>query len=392
MLGALLRILSRVLQLFSRPHRPNVTRPGPASPPAGTATEANSLNDLLRIRAANRERIEAVNGNLGTALGFKWTDGRRTDHPCVIIFVPQKVDSRLVPEAERAPGRLESPDGIWCLTDIVTGGSAASVDDFDPLPPLSQANKDVVKELRSGRIGLIGGIQLAHYKGGIENREHGTVGTAGIAVRHPETGETGFVTNQHVADAPGRVIYHPWPRYFPIGATVETKLMAADEGWYDGVIDEANSYVRCDFAFVQVNGDLVGEVKAGVHAVGKTGDLLRIDPGTMDAIGQKVVGVGRTRGVQRGTVVAYSYEWNDGAESVYTDLLIIGEEGMAFSDKGDSGKIIVTDDEQRRPVALLWGGWQERLRHGREQENWTYAIDLGKVLDRLHLELLTEGD
>jgi len=26
---------------------------------------------------------------------------------------------------------------------------------------------------------------------------------------------------------------------------------------------------------------------------------------------------------------------------------------------------------------LLWGGWQERLRHGREQENWTYAIDLG---------------
>ena len=250
----------------------------------------------------------------------------------------------------------------------------------------------MVKELRSGRIGLIGGIQLAHYKGGIENREHGSVGTAGIAVRHSETGETGFVTNQHVADAPGRVIYHPWPRYFPIGATVETKLMAADEGWYDGVIDEANSYVRCDFAFVQVNGDLVGDVKAGIHAVGKIGDLLRIDPGTMDAIGQKVVGVGRTRGVQRGTVVAYSYEWNDGAESVYTDLLIIGEEGRAFSDKGDSGKFIVTDDEQRRPVALLWGGWQERLRHGREQENWTYAIDLGKVFDRLHLELLTEGD
>ena len=112
----------------------------------------------------------------------------------------------------------------------------------------------------------------------------------------------------------------------------------------------------------------------------------------MDVIGQKVVGVGRTRGVQRGTVVAYSYEWNDGAESVYTDLLIIGEEGRAFSDKGDSGKIIVTDDDQRRPVALLWGGWQERLRHGREQENWTYAIDLGKVFDRLHLELLTQGD
>ena len=42
------------------------------------------------------------------------------------------------------------------------------------------------------------------------------------------------------------------------------------------------------------------------------------------------------------------------------------------------------------PFSLLWGGWQERLRHGREQENWTYAIDLGKVLDRLNLELFEQ--
>ena len=96
----------------------------------------------------------------------------------------------------------------------------------------------------------------------------------------------------------------------------------------------------------------------------------------------------RTRGVQRGTVAGYAYEWRDGEESIYTDLLVIGEEGEVFSDKGDSGKILVTDDEVHRPVALLWGGWQERLRQGREQENWTYAIDLGKVLDRLHLQLL----
>ena len=108
----------------------------------------------------------------------------------------------------------------------------------------------------------------------------------------------------------------------------------------------------------------------------------------MDIIGQKVVGVGRTRGVQRGHIIAYAYEFHDDDFSIYTDLLIIGEDGKAFSDKGDSGKIIVTDDDEHRPVALLWGGWQERLRHGHEQENWTYAIDLGKVLDRLDVELL----
>ncbi|MBU4261923.1 MAG: hypothetical protein KKC76_08615 [Proteobacteria bacterium] len=40
--------------------------------------EAKSLNDLLRIRSANREKIEVGNGNLGTALGLKCTNGQRT--------------------------------------------------------------------------------------------------------------------------------------------------------------------------------------------------------------------------------------------------------------------------------------------------------------------------
>lgn len=92
--------------------------------------------------------------------------------------------------------------------------------------------------------------------------------------------------------------------------------------------------------------------------------------------------------MQRGTIVAYAYEFYDDYFSVYTDLLIIGEDGRAFSWKGDSGKIIITDDAEHRPIALLWGGWQERLRQGHQQEVWSYAIDLGKVLDVLKLDLL----
>jgi hypothetical protein len=44
-------------------------------------------------------------------------------------------------------------------------------------------------------------------------------------------------------------------------------------------------------------------------------------------------------------------------------ILIIGEDGKAFFWKGNSGKIIVIDDDAHRPVVLLWGSWQERLRH-----------------------------
>lgn len=349
--------------------------------------EAKSLNNLLRIRAANREKVEAINGNLGTALGFKWTNGLKTDHPAVIIFVPQKTAPWLVPDEEKAPEYLEAPDGTWCLTDVVTGGKAEK-EDPNLLPELSAENGRIVQELKSGRVGLIGGIQLAAFEDGTEDGEHAYVGTAGIAVRHPQTNGVGFLTNQHVADALGRRIYHPWHKRFRIGITRSVRLYADDRNWYGGVIDEAMSYVRCDCAYVGVDDHLAERLQPGLHVIGNTGPILRINPDSMDIVGQKVISIGRTRGVQRGTIIAYAYEFADEDYSVYTDLLIIGEDGKAFSWHGDSGKIIVTDDDTRHPVALLWGGWQERLRHGREQENWTYAIDLGKVLDRLNLELL----
>jgi hypothetical protein len=321
-------------------------------------------------------------------LGYKWTNGQQTDHPCVIIFVPQKTLPWLVPDEEKAPSFLEGPDGQWCYTDVVTGGKAASLEEMDPLPELSPENQQIMQELESERVGLIGGIQLAFYVDGIEDNEHAAIGTAGIAVRKKTTGEIGFLTNQHVADAPGRRIYHPWHGYFYIGTTSSARTFETDQDWYEGEIDESHSYVRCDCAFVEIKNALQNYVQPGLHAIGETGELMPINPKTMDIIGQKVISIGRTRGVQRGTIVAYAYEFEDEFYSIYTDLLIIGEDGKAFSWKGDSGKVIVSDDEAHRPMALLWGGWQERLRKGREQENWTYAIDLGKVLKLMDLELL----
>jgi len=350
--------------------------------------EAASLHDLLKIRETNKQNIEKINGNLGTALGYKWTNGQKTDHPAIIIFVPQKVAPFLIPDEEKAPKILKGPNGKWCLTDVVSGGKAESLEEIGPLPDLSQENQLIVEALKSGRVGLIGGIQLAFFGDGIEDINHAFVGTAGIAVRHKETKKLGFLTNQHVADSLGRQMFHPWHYRFPIGRTFSTKEFAADENWYEGVIDEQLSYVRCDCGFVQIYDFLSGHVHPGLHIIGKTGPLLRIDINKMDIIGQRVISIGRTRGIQRGTIVAYSYEFRDDFFSVYTDLLIIGEDGRAFSWKGDSGKVIVTDDDVNSPVGLLWGGWQERLRHDREQEIWSYAIDLGKVLDRLDLELM----
>ena len=50
----------------------------------------------------------------------------------------------------------------------------------------------------------------------------------------------------------------------------------------------------------------------------------------------------------------------------------------------------MTDDDKYIPVALLWGGWTERLQSGQQQENWTYAAEIGVVLGKLNIEIVRE--
>ena len=84
--------------------------------------------------------------------------------------------------------------------------------------------------------------------------------------------------------------------------TFRTQEYEADEEWYDGVIDETRSYVRCDCGFVEVDKNLETYIQPGLHRIGPVGSLQPIDADTMDIIGQKVISVGRTRGIQRGTI------------------------------------------------------------------------------------------
>jgi len=347
--------------------------------------KATCLADLLRIRDANSALVDRVDGNLGSALGYKITNKKLTSTPAVIIFVPGKVPDALLPETQRVPKTLRGPDGLECPTDVVVGKKAA---DEPAAPPLDAENLAVIDELQSGEVGLVGGIQLGFF----ESDGLGYVGTTACAVRRKSDGRAGLLTNQHVGGPPGRVIYHPDPGHVRIGHTRASFEMDPDEYYFNDLIDEEDAYYRIDCAFVEVQDAGLPLVKPGLHRLGPVGDPLPLDLKSMGPLGRKVISIGRTRGIQRGTIAAFGYEWSDDpTSSVYTDYLIIGEAGRVFSDHGDSGKLIVTDDAHRNPIALLWGGWYERLRRGHGQENWTYAIDVNKVLHRLELDIMKDN-
>lgn len=351
--------------------------------------EAKSLGELMHIREANRERIDKIK-NRGTALGFKLSKQENTKHPCIIIFVADKKDP-----GEFMPGVLEDKNGTWCLTDVVTGGESGQIIP-DLLPDLSTPNKKVVGLLSSEQSKLIGGIRLAFDSGSDQDSDQEGWGTGGIAVKTGD-GIIGFLTNRHVAGGDNsRIIYHPHLRNSPIGINFNPQKYSSAiddfQKWYGMDTGYTGSFVITDYSFIKINDSLQSNVQPGIYGIGNVGPLKRINLDTMDIIGQKIISVGAGRGIQRGTIAAFSYEWENFGLKYYTDILIIGN-GTGFSSSGDSGKIIVTDDKEHRPIAIHWGGvkgvkGQFGNKTGEKQNVWGKATELGKILDSTGLKIL----
>lgn len=429
-------------------------------------TAAKSLKDLLRIREANRDLIENLEGNLGSALGFKYANGEQTDIPAVLIFVQRKIHETWLSPKQVIPRELQGPDGLVCPTDVVQGGTderlvrvypaglkylnkssgwafsnlkpwgAVSTqpapphplykqndavlanpfielhypeDKPDPQqgigtfvshlerwsnlvdpPPLSAENVQVLEVLHGSTDKMYAGSVLYHPEGWL--------GTAGCFVRDRASQNLGILTNQHVAGNPGDELYFPWANAEKAGQVVRVFETVPAAAKFPGVRRAVVDEYSVDCAYVELTGDMKDKVNFELYKVGQIGVPLPLDLETMGPIGQRVTSVGSTRGVQNGTIAAFAYEWLDkGPGSCYTDYLIIGDEVLtrngiaivptAFSDHGDSGKIVVTDDQDHRPIALLWGGGRMRLRPGRMQEKWTLAIDINKVLDLLEVNI-----
>ncbi|MEM9282681.1 MAG: hypothetical protein AAGA96_12705 [Verrucomicrobiota bacterium] len=375
--------------------------------------KAKNLRELLQIREKERDYINSVTGNLGSAIGLKNGDG----DPCVVIFVSQKIDAKwLKGSGQLIKKTLRGPNGLTCPTDVVQGRKYESIydvhlvdvtlgnrfsyapvvsrKDFLGPPPLQSPGQiDLLERARGWTPTIAPGSQLYHSQGWF--------GTLGCFVRK-SSGTKGILTNEHVAGPVGSKLFFPNENGIHLATVKETFEVINDEVRFPGIIDEPSSEYRVDCAFAELSSAVdLDDLEAKIPTLDsedtavfrELGDPLELDLDTLGPLGMSVAGVGRTRSFQRGTIAGFAYSFNVFPLSYsppiknYTDFLIVGEDNDQFSAPGDSGKLIVTDEKVPRPVALLWGGWEERLRQSRMQEDWTYAIDINKVLDLLKVSV-----
>lgn len=371
------------------------------------ARRAQSLRDLARVRADNRNLLNAVVGNQGTALGRKNYDGygNPVGDPCIIVYIPHKIHEALLARHLKVPPVLSSRDRqIEAPTDVVVTTSVTLPKDTPDLDPDTRKLVATLQWLDGTLDHIPSGAQVGFgewYEDDIEEY----VGTVGYIVRSTKPGERGMLgilTNQHVGVRSGHSLYIPGydQQSIRLGLTRRALEYIPDDRWLEGV-DETYAYVRTDAAFVEVDPALHGLLRnAWPVPGGQFGEPRAIDLDSLEVIGMPVKKVGRSTGLQRGTVVAFGYGIAGESEQIdravgrepanfYTDLLIAHrEKGKSFSAGGDSGSAILVDDEKNQPIGLLWGGWPEDIDRGRGVEDLTYGIDLRRVLRAMELELV----
>nr|7Y77_A Chain A, Protein NARROW LEAF 1 [Oryza sativa]7Y77_B Chain B, Protein NARROW LEAF 1 [Oryza sativa]7Y77_C Chain C, Protein NARROW LEAF 1 [Oryza sativa] len=359
--------------------------------------QANSLLDLMTIRAFHSKILRRF--SLGTAVGFRIRKGDLTDIPAILVFVARKVHKKWLNPAQCLPAILEGPGGVWCDVDVVEFsyyGAPAQT-------PKEQMFSELVDKLSGSDESIGSGSQVA---------SHETFGTLGAIVKR-RTGnkQVGFLTNHHVAvdlDYPNQKMFHPLPPNLGpgvyLGAVERATSFITDDVWY-GIYAGTNpeTFVRADGAFIPFADDFdISTVTTVVRGVGDIGDVKVIDLQSPlnSLIGRQVSKVGRSSGHTTGTVMAYALEYNDEKGiSFFTDILVVGENRQTFDLEGDSGSLIILtsqDGEKPRPIGIIWGGTANRGRlkltsdHG--PENWTSGVDLGRLLDRLELDIIITNE
>ena len=210
-------------------------------------------------------------------------------------------------------------------------------------------------------------------------------GTLGCFVRKGTSKARYILSNNHVlADE---------NRYPKGGSIVQPGALDGGSPPTDGVAT-LSSYVRLDPSATNYVDAAIARLKTGMgmtfdatklRGIGK---LVGVLGGDLD-VGDVVHKVGRTTGVRRGKVTAVELDgvgvqYDIGMVTFDDQVEIEGSGTRYFSDAGDSGSLIVTDD--LRAAALLFAGGDHGGTNGK---GLTYGNPIRTVLKALGIQLAT---
>lgn len=303
--------------------------------------------DLLFTVAA--QAASAQSGSLGYSFenivgvgsGERHVRGRPTGEPAITVYVVVKAHPELL-----EPGALVPVEYEGVPTDVVESGEFAASGErgrFRPSP---------------------GGVSVAHFQAG--------AGTLGFIARRG--GSLCIVSNNHVLArendaARGSAILQPGPAD---GGKPDADRIAELAEWLPLNFDGDPTPV--DAAVAETDAESVD-----LQNVSGLGPLV-LEPLEV-ADGLLVRKCGRSSGVTRGRVVdaEATVRTRYGSKYVFlTDqFLVTGLAGELFSERGDSGSLVV-EEQTRRPVGLLCGG----------SPRYSIVTPIARVLDGLGLSFV----
>jgi hypothetical protein len=310
---------------------------------------ADDLNRIRSILSAHRRRLLERANVVATGIGYKETDGTKTDRLCIVCSVKEKVPVARISSQEMVPSVVDGTP-----TDVFQTGAIRALqvptDRFRPAP---------------------GGVSVGHV--GI------TAGTLGCWVT--KNGQKVILSNNHVlansnAAEIGDAILQPGPfdggrfpqdhianltQFVPIsfqGEPSECQFANAVISVFNAGCRLISSNTRYQVTKIQAEDNLVdAAIATPLNPADIKDDIFNIGPiqGTVSGeLGMSIKKSGRTTGFTSGEIqqidVTANVQYGAGQVAVFTDQLLAG----AMSQGGDSGSAVL--DDGNRLTGLLFAG------------------------------------
>ncbi|MFZ1991092.1 MAG: hypothetical protein WAW96_15130 [Alphaproteobacteria bacterium] len=297
-------------------------------------------------------RTEPRHNVVGVGIGYKMVEGKVTSRRCVRFYVEKKLPKEAIPRAFLLPKKIR---GVG--TDVVETGR------FRAFAGLKER-----QFMRPAHPGCSVGFAFTGAKAG-----YVMAGTFGAVVE--SAGKRFILSNNHVL-ANENALKAGAPIFQPGLLDSGTKNQIAKLSKFVKLKAKGFNTVDCAIAEV-LKPNLIDPA-----VLPKVGALKSGAPVTA-AEGMAVEKDGRTTGYTQGKITdvnaTVKIDYDLGTLTFEDQIVIIGNNGGAFSDAGDSGSLIV-DCKTKQPVGLLFAG----------SKSDTIANHIGDVLSELKVSIVAK--